>query len=289
MSAPDSASRYDLDAFRAQHRDMRRLHGRSLSQLYGVTDRLLRFLLQCLQLAEQRADEQLRTSFLFSFINLGSKVVSHVESIRTLVDIGRYGDATALTRVLVGDVTMITYLSIYPDDCAEWIELSQIREPRPTNRGRYGTLLRKFSEGRLRGAIAEAGTRPVSAEGYGVYSEAAHPSLWGMQFYADRIVHTANEYQVTYAAVYDPLVAIGRVAVMGALILDSIDGFIYWCEESKVGWHAELRDRWGPLKSEAMQALDRVLSAAADVSRELYRSPDTPSSQRGNDPTEQIS
>lgn len=272
----DNPKRYDLAAFRALHGRLTRRHEEiePLFRLYAVADTLLGFYLECLRLADHRPEEEIqRGTFLHAFIGLSSKVISHTESIRTLINIGRYGDATVLTRALISDVTMVTYLSICPEDCADWIELSMVREPRMTRQGQYGKLLEKFREGELRRKIEAAGFRPVSMEGYGAYSEALHASAWGLQFYAYVEPHPRGEHTHTlyYAPIYDPWVALRAVTVMTSSLLEPIANFLWWCEKTGVTWHKEHLARWDAIGNMAIRICDVAMATAQSMFQEFYQ------------------
>ncbi len=276
FAGQDDPKRYDLPAFRALDRPLTRRHEElePISSLYAVGDALLEFYLECLRLAEHRPEEEIRPgTFLNAFIGLSSKVISHAESIRTLVNIGRYGDATALTRVMISDVTMVTYLSNFPEDCPEWFELSQVREPTPTRRGRYGELLAKFRESELRRKIEEAGTRPISGRGYGAFSEAVHASAWGLQHYAYPEPNPKSEHTHTlyYAPIYSPWVALRAINVMISLLVESIAEFLSWCENTDVTWHKEHLARWGPIGNMAIRIGDIAMATAQGMFEEFFQ------------------
>ena len=272
----DNPNRYDLAAFRALHGPLTRRHEEfeAVSRLYAVADTLLGFYLECLRLADHRPDDELqRGTFLNAFIALSSKVISHAESIRALINIGRYGDATALTRVMISDMTMITYLSIYPEDCADWIEQSMVREPRPKRGGRYGELLAKFRESELRRKIEAAGFRPVSTEGYGAYSEALHPSAWGLRFYAYVEPGAEGEptHTIYYAPIYDPWVALRRVTVMTSSLIEPIANFMWWCDGIGVTWHKEHLVRWNAIGTMAIRICEVAMATALAAFEEFYQ------------------
>jgi hypothetical protein len=225
-------------------------------------------------LVEHRPGEEIRYgTFLNAFIGLSSKVVSHAESIRLLMGIGRYGDAAAITRGFIGDVTMIRYLAIYPEDCPDWVELLTLRGLIPPRRGKYRQLFEKFREFTMRRKIEEAGCRPVSAKGYGSYSEALHPSAWGLQFYAYVESHPKADHTHTfyYAPIYDPWVALREAAVTTALLLEPIESFMWWCEKAGVTWHKDLYNEWSPLQDRAIRILDTAMATATAMFERFYR------------------
>jgi len=276
FAGPDNPKRYELASFRNLHGRLRRRHERlsRLAYVYGVSDQLLQFHLECLRLVEHRPEEETRHgTFLNAFIGLSTKVVSHAESIRSLMGIGRYGDAAAITRGFIGDVTMIRYLSMYPEDCPDWVELLTLRGLTPPRRGRYRQLFEKFRESTMRRKMEEAGCRPVSAKGYGSYSEALHPSAWGLQFYAHVEPHPKADHTHTfyYAPTYEPWVALREASVMTALLLEPIESFMYWCEKAGVTWHKELLARWSPIQEMAIRTCEAGMATATAMFEHFYR------------------
>ena len=123
-------ARYDLDEFRRLHEPLVRRHESLLRRHYRFSDRLLRLLLDAVRLVEERPEAEVsERSFLFAFLMLASKIVSHAESIRILTNTGRYGDAVGVTRSALSDGMMLRYLSLFPEDVADWYDLSQRRAP----------------------------------------------------------------------------------------------------------------------------------------------------------------
>lgn len=269
-NSPD-AQRYQFRVFRGHYTNLVKRHERFLgNKIYAVADQLLEMLLECLRLSEARPEDERRDNFLFAFIALGSKIVSHVESIRVLINIARYGDAAVLIRVFIGDITMLQYLSLFPEEAREWLETSRVRQAVPSRKGRYSDLRRKFNESAMRRRIEKAGVRPVSAEGYGAFSEAVHPSLWGIQHYAQQEIFQDGQYLIQYAPVYDPLTAWRRALVMTALLLDAIESFLAWCEQTKVEWHRGLLSSFIPVQSQVVESLQKGMAIVEEAHRRFY-------------------
>jgi len=251
--------RFTLAEFRRKHALLIRQHDEWLRDIDALADRMLQELLDVAQLVTKRPESQRGLgSFPSTFLWLAGKVVSHSESIRALVGIARYGDASMLIRGLIGDVTMLQYLAAYPSVCPEYFELSQIREPRPKKGSRYAKLKAKFSEANLRQQIERVGDRPVSAETYGIYSEPAHPSLWGAKFYAVQHAGALAEFSIAYSPVYQQVAAFRCVATAAAEVLDAVDCFYVWSQRTSCPWAQPSLDRW---LAERDRLLDQITSA----------------------------
>jgi hypothetical protein len=99
--------------FREEYGTLATKHDHFLAAIFALSDQIVDEALRCTHLAAERpVDERGEGTFLFAFQMLASKVVSHVESVRALVRIARYGDASMLIRGLIGDATMIEYLAL---------------------------------------------------------------------------------------------------------------------------------------------------------------------------------
>jgi hypothetical protein len=257
--------RYDLDSYRASHADLEQRHGAFLAGINQLRDQLLARLLQIVEIGGARPNEEIAPgTFLHTFLWLASKVFSHAESIRALVAIGRYGDASMLIRGLLGDVTMLQYISSHPDSCLELVELSMLREPTPKKGTRFAKLKAKYSEPNLRRAIEKAGDRPWSREIYGIYSDPAHPSLWGMQFYGRRQLGTAADFSITCAPLFEQIAAFRCIGYCSALLFDAIITFFVWRQRSGIPWGEDLEGTW---LAECDDTLKELASASAYLAR----------------------
>lgn len=234
---------YDLSEIRRAAKSLPGEHAALLADIVEVSDALLARLLRCCELAAGRPEsERTHGTFLFAYQLLAAKAISHAESILALTRIGRYGDASMIIRGLMGDQMMTQYLSKHPDESADWLELSDLREIRPIRGTRFAQLKAKFSESRIRKAIEESGGTPVSSETWGVYSESAHPSAWGFKFYGVQDEGELASFRMTYVPIYQHIAALRCAATMAAFLLEVVNDFYYWMQSTgQDGAQADLK------------------------------------------------
>lgn len=264
---------YDLNSFRNKHPALIERHQGFLKEkAYDVTDKLAQTILECAKLAVSRPKAERDDTFLHAFIFLASKVISHLEGARLLLDVGRYGDVAIIARGLLSDVMTIQYLSLSSnEESAAWFELAKSRPVTGAHDPAYRRLLEQFSEGRMRLKIAEAGQRPISSrESFGAYSEAVHAGSWGLQFYAFQELGPSGNFAVQFGPTYQPLIALRKAAVVGALALQVTEDFLSWCEERGVDWHRHVLDEWRPIQAEAIRALQSCMDAATLAHKEFF-------------------
>src|SRR6266581_141213 len=122
------ADAYNLNSFRDKHAGLIERHESFLAdKAYAVTDKLAQTVLDCVRLIMSRPEHERTDNFLHAFILLASKVVSHLEGARTLLNVGRYGDVAVVIRGLFSDVMTAQYLSLYPADSPAWLKLAAAR------------------------------------------------------------------------------------------------------------------------------------------------------------------
>lgn len=267
---------YDLAAFRRLHAGLAREHDRFLRNLLDLSDAIVDELLRAARSAADRpAGERGEGTFLFAYQLLASKIVSHMESIRALVRIARYGDASMLIRGLIGDVTMIQYLAAYPGDAADWCEMAKIRETKPVKGTRFAELAGKFTEGRLRQEISNAGDRPWSSETYGIYSEPVHPSLWGMKFYSVQETGQLASFAFTYRPVFQRVASFRSVATATALVFDAAECFHVWVQRQSIEWGQGALSRWASVSESLWVQLADAFRWLEQAHVQLYGDPRT--------------
>lgn len=266
------AGAYNLKSFRNKHADLLERHQRFLqNKAYDVTDKLTQTILDCVALAVSRPEEERSDNFAHAFIFLASKVISHLESARLLLNVGRYGDVAVIIRGLFSDVMTIQYLSLFPAESAAWLKLAQSRPPEGTRDRTYRQMLDPFAEGRMRSKIEEAGQRPTSSRNsFGAYSEAVHAGTWGLRFFAFQELGPGSQFAVQFEPTYQPVVALREAAVVGALALQVTEDFLSWCEEQTVGWHVDLLERWRPVQSEAIRNFQSCMDTAKLAHEEFF-------------------
>lgn len=228
---------YDLDEIRRAAKSLPDKHDAFLADIVAVSDALLARVLRCCELAASRpASEKAHGTFLFAYQLLAAKAVSHTESVLALTRIGRYGDASMIIRGLIGDQLMTQYLAINPDECADWFEMSELREAKPTKGTKFAQLRGKFSESNIRKAIEESGGTTGGSNAWGAYSETAHPSAWGFKFYGVQEEGKLASFRVTYIPIYQPITAFRCAGMVAALLLDVVNDFYYWMQSTHQTW-----------------------------------------------------
>lgn len=269
----DQTSAFDLNSFRDKHPELIKRHERFLQEtVYDVTDKLARTILACTELAVSRPEAERDENFLHAFVLLASKVISHTESTRLLLNVGRYGDVAVIIRALSSDVMTIQYMSLCPGEVPDWLKLARARGVTGTQDRAYRQMLDRFSEGRMREKIERIGQRPISSRGsFGAYSEAVHAGPWGIQFYAFHELGFGGQFTVQFEPTYQPLVALREATVVGALALQVTEDFLSWCEEQGVDWHKEVLERWRPVQTEAIRTLESSMDAAVLAHQEFFQ------------------
>lgn len=270
----DPTGAFDLSSFRDKHTELIRRHERLLQgKVYDVTDKLVRTILACAELAMSRPKAERDENFLHAFILLASKVISHTESARLLLNVGRYGDVAVIIRAVSSDAMTIQYLSLCPGEAPDWLKLAGARGVTGTQDRAYRQMLDRFSEGRMRKNIESIGQVPISSrDSFGAYSEAVHAGPWGLQFYAFHELGSGGQFTVRFEPIYQPLVALREATVVGALALQVTEDFLSWCEQQRVDWHREVLERWRPVQMEAIQNLQSCMDAAKSAHQEFFQS-----------------
>jgi len=268
FAGTDNPARYDLGEFRRLHEPLIQRHERLLRWHYGFSDRLLRLLLDAVKLVEQRPEAAVtQGTFLLAFLMLAAKIVSHAESIRMLTGMGRYGDAAGLCRFGLSDGMMLRYLAVFPEDVGDWFDLSQLRTPVHEAGKRYKALANKFREGTVRKKLLE-GSVTVRGSALSDLSEAAHPTVWGMQYYSD--MAPGGVFHIHYAPFYDPLPKAQALALFLILVLyEPIDVFVAWCTKQAFDWHEPVETRWVALRVQ-VEKFVRMALAALDAGMDEF-------------------
>jgi hypothetical protein len=245
---------YDLDRIRQAAESLPDEHDAVLAEIVELSDAVLARVLRCCELAAGRPEsEKTRGTFLFAYHLLAAKAVSHAESILALTRIGRYGDASMIIRGLIGDQLMTQYLSIHPDECADWLEMSDLREAKPIKGTRFAQLRGKFSEPIIRKAIEKSGGTTGGSEVWGVYSESAHPSAWGFRFYGVQEEGQLASFRMTYVPIYQLIAAFRCAAMIAVLLLGVANDFYYWMHKTGQDWPEADVKAW-PADSDSLLA-----------------------------------
>ena len=253
----------ELGVMNATPAQLRRQHEAALRPLYRFQDRLLRLLRRtCEGVAQNELGSEESTSYLFPYQVLTAKSISHAESVRTLLNIGRYGDASVILRLLLSDGLMSRYLLEFQDRIPSWKRYAEQQSGLSSKERRK--LNREFGDAQVGGQLEQHGVSDLDSlrKEYRMFSEAAHPSLSGSRFYALR---KSGGYILTPWGHYDELPSI----LFAELVLVHLDtltrSFGLWATRAERRWARRLVNWQMRLSSE----LDRLLRVQNDyVERE---------------------
>ncbi|MEX2237381.1 MAG: hypothetical protein WEB00_07600 [Dehalococcoidia bacterium] len=180
----ENAERFDLQALRAKQQKIQARMG----------DRVYAAYLETLKWWERQVLDSAKRAIRAwvagrdvdwwkAYAALASKLLQHAEAGRLLVGSGLQGDALALARNAISDALMLVYLYWYPEDLADWHKYEDVRGNPKSDKERR-RLQNKFKDVRLRERIEAKGEHGLSYP-YAAFSEAAHGSSWGVQYYGD--------------------------------------------------------------------------------------------------------
>ena len=149
--------------------------------------------------AAEVVGRNIKKDLFTAFEVLGGSWFSHHQAIRTVVQVGRYGDGLALCRMLLETGDLITYFSLYPDDVERWWK--ELGVPPALEDRAYRDSIRRFGAKTIRDKLEEAGSPSISEEWNATLNTAVHASPWGTQYYGRRVRETTNAYAVQLAPV----------------------------------------------------------------------------------------
>lgn len=267
-----TSKRFDLRSIRAGIPEIQKRHNEFLKDIDALNDDLLQRLLVVAESAVARPEpETCEGSYLFVFLGLASKVVSHAEAIRTVVSVGRYGDASMLIRGLIGDVIMLQYIAGYPEDCGEICEMSRVRKQGWKSGSRYRELGEKYKESNLRKKIEEVGDRPWSGEIYGIYSEPSHPSVFGLKFYGRQVKGVEAEFVLTWGPQIEQVASFRCASALTALLVDALDTFFVWNQRSGGdSWADGLEKDWMSMREQYFREVQSATNYLITAHKRLY-------------------
>jgi hypothetical protein len=265
-------ARYDLAAIRDLDAYLTGKHTgfEGLASQRSSLDGLLRILLRVMRSLEASAGKHGDRSFPFAAVLLLAKVFSHTESIRILIDVGRYGDAVVVLRAVVSDVRMLQYLAVTPDDVPDWIDAAEVR-PQPYVTGsRRKELAEKFQEKKIRNRLQQSGAEPYEDLFQG-FSEASHGSLWGMRYFLNDDTYGRSrlaEGSIRYGGLYQLHRALDLTVVSGLLLITPLSVLFEWCQANGETWHL----RWVKAFEQQSERLRKRHSIALEVVNALLSS-----------------
>lgn len=133
---------------------------------------------------------------------LGARWFSHHNSIDLLITDCHYGEAMALSRMLLEITDLMTFFSHYPEQAPAWRQAMR-REPVWGDRD-YRDGATQFRLTAIWDGLMRKGETPVSRQLYATLSATVHPSEWGTQFYAGRSELEAGVFALELAPSFNP-------------------------------------------------------------------------------------
>ncbi|HUF52795.1 MAG TPA: hypothetical protein VMR52_03340 [Dehalococcoidia bacterium] len=258
--------------FRRALPDIQEKHERFLSSINKLNDGLLERLLRIAELVAGRPESDLAEgTYLFVYLALSTKATSHAESTRSLIHAGRYGDASMLMRGFMGDVIMLQYIAAYPDSCPEICEMSKVRDQGWARGSRYRELSDRFKESELRRMVSEAGDHPWAGEVYGLYSEPAHPSIFGLKFYGQQIKGAEAEFLMIWAPRFEQVASFRCASGLTALLVDVVDTFFVWDQRyGQRDWIEDAAAEWTVVREDYFDQVQSVTDYLIESHKRLY-------------------
>lgn len=139
-----------------------------------------------------------RDAFL-AYAHLAGRWLSHQRSVWILASYGRYGDTTALMRMLYEVSDLLMYFGMNPGEAADWREASRAGTRRARN----------WYPRAVRDALSARGVGGSTDEQYGRMSDAVHASEAGLRFYGARVPGDDEKLGLGFAPVFDARIGFG--------------------------------------------------------------------------------
>ena len=231
------------DAMKLLEAEAAHMHKYSASPwaIYQVNlrDKWLNLMMKAVAGAHELKSKNPSKDLFTAFWILGTRWVSNHQAIRALLMIGRYGECTALLRMLLELTDLIAYLAAYPEEAESWIEAFS-REPVKGNlsfeKGRG-----KYSPTNIRQKLDDKGLNPTPSQVYAQFSSAIHPSLWGTIHYGQQSIQNPSIVDIGFEARFDTRMAFGLGLQANQTLPSPIWAFLEICqstEANKRDWRA---------------------------------------------------
>lgn len=197
----------DLDFIRKAQTYNQRRSSKFLKNLevLEIVDAWLRLYLDCLNVAWELYHQGRDSTFMFAHLTLGGRLLSHYESIRTLMNRGLYGDALIIFRSILGTTYLVLDFYNNPKHIPLWLQLESFNPLTAPPPKQVRKIQELFREGELRKRLRRAGDDVeaiVDGSLYASFSEAVHPSAWGSQHFQRRNLKNPEESIVQFAPHY---------------------------------------------------------------------------------------
>lgn len=175
------------------------------------------------------------------FTSLGTRWVSHHQALFALIMPGRYGEAIAVSRILLEATELIRYFGLYPGDASEWRGL-QSKVPSTLTKSERGKLREKYSPKQIGEKLDLKDAGLLSRRLYSDLSAAVHPTDWGVQFYGRRFLEDPKMIGLQFGPAYDPRRLFNLNALANGTLPSPVWAFLSMCQ-----W-ADVPDKlWAPI------------------------------------------
>lgn len=249
--------------------------GQSIWTLHLIRDAddWLELVIASVESASDLMDRNLASDLFYSYSVLAHRWTSHHRALQTLIGLGRFGETTALTRMLIELTDIITFLSLHPDEASEWRD-RHAREPGKRSRSFNDEEL-DFSMSRVRKALKDAGFPTIAKLDRKHMNSAVHASIWGSAAYAQRDPMNPGHLNLTFTPSFDHRTAFIHGLFVNETLPRPSDAFIRMCETvraPKSAWrklearHDELLANW-----EATKFMGRNMTEINDEVEERLR------------------
>jgi len=126
---------------------------------------------------------------------LVNRAIQHLESMRLLVERGLYGDAFVLTRSVMSDLSMVSYLSFHPE--LHDLFLKESEKDYQENKA----FKKAFNEGEIERELTKKGMQTAD-NAFRILSKTSHASAFGSQLFGYR-PSRGNKYHFNYGPKFD--------------------------------------------------------------------------------------
>ncbi len=169
---------------------------RQLKAFYPIYNESLKTLLEVIDLLTTEVKEGVDEQFNKATLILLSRSIQHFESIVVLTENGLYGDATALSRNILSDMLMFSYLHLH----LELIDL--FLKEKSSDYKSNKKFKEAFRESKMIEEMEKRGGSVLSKESFSKISKSLHASSWGIQYYA-RENSTGLSHHLKYGPGYE--------------------------------------------------------------------------------------
>ena len=241
-----------------------------MQKFNGIVDEYLTLFLDTAQIATQCVKDKVDEDFMYAYVAIGSRWFSHIESINYLLHFGYYGDVAALSRIIIGDINLISYFRYFPEDISEWRKLTDYMPRNKDEPKEIKELRQYFLDGEIRKRLSK---KQMPLDDKGALSQAVHATDWGMRFYTLKN-YSKGQAIINYGSMYEPGTAFKMWCLLLAFIRSPSDTFISRSQDIKLNAsgieevkskHSFLTKKWKKQTDRLKIVGERLASVEAKV------------------------